>query len=67
MLWNCSLVKSTDKIKKIISISDQQIFKHHNKNIYYSKKRGHSTVINIFLKKSDYTEVDKILQLKDKN
>ncbi len=51
------LVKDTDKIKKIVNISDQQIFNHHNKFVCYSKK-GKNTVVNIFLRKSDYSEIE---------
>jgi hypothetical protein len=52
------LIKTTDKIKSLINISDKQIFKHHNKFIYYTSKRGKDTVIKILLKKSDYNDLE---------
>ena len=62
--WN--LVKSNDKLKNIVSISDQQIFKHHNRFVCYSSKRGRNTVVNVFLRKSDFDEANKILNEKNK-
>jgi len=62
--WN--LVKSIDKIKNIVTISDQQIFKHHNRFVCYSSKRGKNTVVNVFLRKSDFIEANKILEEKTK-
>ena len=59
--WN--LIKTTDKIKSIISISDQQIFKHHNRFVRYSK-RGKNTVVNIFLRKSDFIDVNNMIESK---
>jgi hypothetical protein len=56
-----SLVKTNDKIKKIVNISDQQIFEHHNKFICYSSKKGKNTVVNIFLRKSDYSNIEPTL------
>ena len=58
--------KNTDNIKKILTISDDQIFKHHNKFVCYTSKRGKDHVINFFLRKSDYTEIEKILDAKEK-
>jgi hypothetical protein len=52
------LNKNNDKIKSIVNISDQQIFNHHNRFICYSSKKGKNTVINIFLKKSDYSQIE---------
>jgi hypothetical protein len=52
------LNKNNDKIKNIVTISDQQIFNHHNRFICYSSKKGKNTVINIFLKKSDYSQIE---------
>jgi hypothetical protein len=52
------LVKSRDKIKQILSISDNQIYNHHNKPIYYNKK-GKNPVCNILLKRSDYLMMEK--------
>ncbi len=60
------IIKKTDNIKKILTISDDQIFKHHNKFVCYTSKRGKNQVINFFLRKSDYTEIEKILDAKDK-
>jgi hypothetical protein len=51
------LLQGTDKLKKIVDISDKQIFDHHKKFIDYPKKKGKVTVINVFLKKSDYNEI----------
>ena len=62
--WN--LVNSNDKLKSIVSISDQQIFKHHNRFVCYSSKRGKNTVVNVFLRKSDFIEANKIIQEKNK-
>ncbi len=55
------LVKSTDKIRKLLNISDQQIFNHHNKFIYYPK-RGKKIGVNILLRKSDYLTIEKMLE-----
>jgi hypothetical protein len=52
------LNKNNDKIKNIVTISDQQIFNHHNRFICYSAKKGKNTVINIFLRKSDYSQIE---------
>ncbi len=52
------LVKSIDKIRKILNISDNQIFNHHHKPIFYSKK-GKKPICNILLRKSDYMTIEK--------
>jgi hypothetical protein len=54
------IVNSKDKIKKIVNISDNQIFKHHNKFIYY-KKRGKGATINLLLTNSNYAKIEPIL------
>jgi hypothetical protein len=51
------LVKDKNKIKNILNIADNQIFKHHNRPIYYTK-HGKKNVINILLRKSDYCEIE---------
>ncbi len=56
------LIKSTDNIKKLLNISDEQIYKHHNKFIYYPTKKGKNTIVNIFLRKSDYSKIDSELE-----
>ena len=52
------LLKLTDKLKKIVDISDKQIYDHNNKFICYPSKKGKITVINVFLKKADYSEIE---------
>ena len=52
------LVKSIDKIKKIFTISDNQILNHHSRAIPYSKK-WRKPIFNILLRKSDYLSIEK--------
>jgi hypothetical protein len=59
------LNKNNDKLKNIVTISDQQIFNHMNRFICYSAKKGKNTVINIFLRKSDYSQIEPQLTLTD--
>jgi hypothetical protein len=61
--WKLS--PSNDKIKSIVSISDQQIYNHMNRFICYSAKRGKNTVINVFLRKSYYDTSESGLTLID--
>jgi hypothetical protein len=56
------LLKLTDKLKKIVDISDKQIYDHHNKFICYPSKKGKITVVNVFLKKADYSEIEQKLE-----
>jgi len=55
------LVKSTDKIMKLLNISDQQIYNHHNKFVHYPKK-GKKKAINILLRKSDYLDIEQMIK-----
>lgn len=59
------LNKNNDKLKNIVTISDQQIFNHMNRFICYSAKKGKNNVINIFLRKSDYSQIEHQLTLTD--
>ena len=59
------LVKSTDKIMKLLNISDQQIYTHHNKFVRYPKK-GKKKAINILLRKSDYLDIEQLIKNEDK-
>lgn len=59
------LVKSTDKIMKLLNISDQQIYNHHNKFVRYPKK-GKKKAINILLRKSDYLDIEQMIKNKEK-
>jgi hypothetical protein len=52
------LVNSNDKIIKLLNLSDEQIYNHHNKLILYSKK-GKKPICNILLRKSDYLSLSK--------
>ncbi len=54
------LVKSNDKIRKLVNISDKQIFNHHNRFIYYPKI-GKKLAVNILLRKSDYLTIERML------
>ena len=64
-----AIISSTDKIKKIISISKDQIYNHHNKPIFICGRDTVSTV-NTLLRNSDYksvisdTDIDMIKKLK---
>lgn len=51
-----TIISSTDKIKKIISISKDQIYNHHNKPIFICGRDTVSTV-NTLLRNSDYKSV----------
>jgi len=51
-----AIISSTDKIKKIISISKDQIYNHHNKPIFICGRDTVSTV-NTLLRNSDYKSV----------
>ncbi len=65
------MISYTENIKKIIEITNSQIFKHHHKFIPYSKKRGYTPVINSLLRNSDFTSIvpilDKLIEEVDNN
>lgn len=56
------LVKSTDKIKDIIEISGNQIFDHHKKFVDCASKKNEKPIINIFLRKADYSKIENKLE-----
>jgi hypothetical protein len=59
------LVSSNDNIMKLLNISDEQIFNHHSKPVYYPKK-GKKPICNILLRKSDYLTLSKKFSEKEK-
>ena len=52
------LEKTNKKLELLITIIDNQIYHHCKKNIKYSSKRGKTSIINIFLRKSDYAKIE---------
>ena len=60
------LLKSNHNILEIINISDEQIFNHCGKYNKYTSKKGKHPIVNFFLRKSDYNEIEKMLDENNK-
>ena len=58
--------KTLDKLKKLVIISNDQIYTHHNQMIPLSCK-GENIIIHFLLKSSDYTHLETQIQNIDKD
>ena len=51
------IVKNDEKLKKILSISNNHLYNHHNKNAIFNSRET-KMVINNLLKKTDLCQLD---------
>jgi hypothetical protein len=56
------LTSSHDKIKSLVNISDDQIYKNHLKHADYSVKRGKKGIVNVILRNAHYSKIEPELE-----